>query len=95
LEKRGKIAMKPLGDFVVIKPINVSDGGIILSQAEALGRAEVIAVGPGAYEHSSDNWHTAVKSLRPKQKVLYNAEMGLPIDDDMLIINITNILAIV
>ncbi|HEC93890.1 MAG TPA: co-chaperone GroES [Candidatus Kaiserbacteria bacterium] len=58
MEKNKKISIKPLGDRVVVKPVNKDEmtksvSGIIIPESankEKPGRGTVVAVGSGKYE---------------------------------------------
>lgn len=92
------IKLQPLGDRVVVKPLEeeeVSKGGIILPDTakERPQRGEVIAVGPGRLDEDGKRIALEVKK---GDKVVYAKYAGTEIkedEEDFLILRESDILA--
>jgi chaperonin GroES len=95
-----KLNLKPLGDRVVIKPLEqeeVTPSGIVLPETakEKPQKGEVLAVGPGARDE--DGKHIAM-DLKAGDKVLFAKYAGTEIKIDsekLLILRESDVLAIV
>ena len=91
--------LKPLGDRVVVKP-KVRDettrAGIVLpdTASERPQQGEVLAVGPGRIQ---DNGSRIPMEIRPGETVLFAKYSGTELkveEDDLLILNERDVLAI-
>ena len=95
-----KLNLKPLGDRVVIKPLEqeeVTPSGIVLPETakEKPQKGEVLSVGPGARDE--DGKHIAM-DLKAGDKVLFAKYAGTEIKIDgekLLILRESDVLAIV
>jgi chaperonin GroES len=92
--------VKPLGDRVIIKPINediTTKSGIVLPETvekEKAEKGEVVAVGPGRL---LDNGQVAPMSVKVGDKVMFKkySPDEIKVDDqELLIISESDILAI-
>ena len=91
--------VKPLGDRVVIKNIEVGEtvkGGIILpgTAKEKPQMAEVLAVGPGGMVDGKE----VTMQVEVGQKVIYSKYAGTEVkvdDQEMIIVRQSDILAVV
>ncbi|MCK5833118.1 co-chaperone GroES [bacterium] len=91
--------VKPLSDRVLVRPIDqdtTARGGIIIPDTakERPQEGEIIAVGPG---RTSDSGELIVLAVKAGQKVLYGKYAGTEITiegDEYLIMQESNILAI-
>jgi len=92
--------IKPLGDRVIVKPINediTTKAGIVLPETvekEKAEKGEVIAVGPGRL---LDNGQVAPMSVKVGDKVMFKkySPDEIKVDDqELLIISESDILAI-
>ncbi len=91
--------IKPLGDRVVIKNLEMEDstkGGILLTSAskEKPQMAEVIAVGPDGMVDGKE----IVMNVKPGQKVIYSKYAGTEVkldDQEIIIVRQSDILATV
>ena len=93
--------LKPLGDRLVIKPIEQEDttsGGILLPETakEKPQEGEVIAAGPGKFDDSGTR---VAMEVKVGDRVLYakyaGTEIKLDGDDKVLILKETDVLALV
>ncbi|HHS50661.1 MAG TPA: co-chaperone GroES [candidate division Zixibacteria bacterium] len=92
--------VKPLSDRVLVKPIEqdkTAKGGIIIPDTakERPQEGEVIAVGPG---RTADSGELIAPAVKKGQKVLYGKYAGTEITiegDEFLIMQESNILAII
>jgi chaperonin GroES len=95
-----KLNLKPLGDRVVIKPLEqeeVTPSGIVLPETakEKPQKGEVLSVGPGARDE--DGKHIAM-DVKAGDKVLFAKYAGTEIKIDgekLLILRESDVLAIV
>lgn len=93
------MTVKPLGDRVVIKNVEVEEttkGGLILTSAakEKPQMAEVLAVGPGGMVDGKE----VVMQVAVGQKVIYSKYAGTEVKIDgkeMIIVRQNDILAVV
>ena len=95
------VTLKPLGDRLVIKPIEqeeVTAGGIILPETakEKPQEGEVIAVGPGRLD---DSGNRVKMEVQKGDRVLYakyaGTEIKLERDEKVLILKESDVLAVV
>jgi len=92
--------MKPLGDRVVIKPIDVEEkkqGGIIIPDTakEKPQQGEVVAIGPGKI---TDTGEKIPMEVKVKDRVLYGKYSGTEVtidNEDFLIMRESDIFAII
>lgn len=93
--------IKPLGDRVIVKPINedtTTKAGIVLPETvekEKAEKGEVLAVGPG---RTLDNGQVAPMSVKVGDKVMFKkySPDEIKVDgQDLLIISESDILAII
>ena len=93
--------LKPLGDRLVIKPIEQEDttaGGILLPETakEKPQEGEVIAAGPGKLD---DNGNRVAMEVKVGDRVLYakyaGTEIKLEGDEKVLILKESDVLALV
>jgi chaperonin GroES len=95
-----KLALKPLGDRVVVRPMQreeVTKSGIVLPDTarEKPQRGEILAVGPGRVTDKGDRIQMEVKV---GDQVLFAKYAGTEFkldDEDLLILSEKDILAIV
>lgn len=89
--------IQPLEDRVLIQPEEAEHktaGGILLPEnaQEKPQRGEVLTVGPG---RTTDTGEILPVSVQPGDTVLYSKYGGTEIEDDLLILNSRDILAVV
>jgi chaperonin GroES len=93
------VALRPLGDRVVIKPLareDVTKGGIVLpdTATEKPQQGEVVAVGPGRILDSGDR---VVLDVKTGDRVLFAKYAGTEFkheDDELLILSEKDVLAV-
>jgi len=94
------MAIKPLGDRILVKPIEQEEekiGGIIIPDTakEKPQQGEVVAVGPGKV---SENGTVIPLEVKVKDKVLFGKYSGTEVtvdDKEYLILRESDILAII
>lgn len=93
--------LKPLGDRVVVKPLEEEErtkGGIVLPDTakEKPQHGEIIAVGPGEWDEEGKR--RIALDVKPGDRVLYAKYAGTEVktdDGDLLVLRAGDILAIV
>ena len=101
MSKKKETVLQPLGDRVLLKPLDTkgeakTDSGIILPSGmnddKGAKRAQVIAVGPGRY----DDGDLIPVGVKEGAQVLYNWGDEITIDgEEYILVNEANILAII
>jgi len=95
-----KMKFKPLGDRVLVKPLEqkeVKKGGIIIPETakEKPQEGEIIAVGPGKFD---DNGKKVPMDVKTGDKILYGKYSGTEVkidDQEMLIMHQDDVLGII
>lgn len=98
-KSKGSVNMKPLGDRVVVRPLEETEemrGGLYIPDTakEKPLQGEIIAVGPGRFEKGA----RVPMELSVGQKVLYSKYAGTEVrvgNAELLIIKESDVLAIV
>ena len=96
---KGKVKIQPLGDRVVIRPLEETAemrGGLYIPDTakEKPQQGEIIAVGPGRYERGA----LVPMELKVGNKVLYGKYSGTEVtldDEQVLIIKEPDVLAVI